>query len=175
MRACMLAFFYSMQQTKITLAAWDVVKFANLAQNVLPFTHPSISHVHQETRNLAVWVLMCWVCQWVEGLGVKEPHSDSRQTKPPFTRDGAKFATRKGGMASMPSHTDVYTDHYSLRTYLACPPLGSVVDRGCSYQQLDKHVKFGLVYTSFFALIFRYSQQNKITTWKSPTKVSPQL
>lgn len=75
----------------------------------------------------------------------------------------------------MPSHTDVYTDHYSLRTYLAHPPLGSVVGQGCSYQQLDKPVKFGLVYTSLFALIFRYSQQNQITTWKSPTKVSPQL
>ena len=74
-----------------------------------------------------------------------------------------------------PSHNDVYTDHYSLQTYLARPPLGSVVDRGCSYQQLDEPVKFGLVYTSLFTLMFRYSQQNEITTRKSPTKVSPQL
>ena len=31
----------------------------------------------------------------VEGLGVKESHSDSLQAEPPFNIDGAKFAARK--------------------------------------------------------------------------------
>ena len=43
--------------------------------------------------------------------GFRNPHSDSLQAKPPFTKDGAKFAARKVGVVSMLRHNAMYTQN----------------------------------------------------------------
>ena len=67
----------------------------------------------------------------MEGWGLRNPHSDSLQAKPPFTKDGAKFAARKVGVTSMLRHIIMHRALQatpSLLTYSARPPLSSVVE-----------------------------------------------
>ena len=39
------------------------------------------------------------------------PHSDSLRAKLLFSKDGTNFAARKGGVASMLRHNNVYIEH----------------------------------------------------------------
>ena len=81
------------------------------------------------------------VSKWRDG-GLRNPHSDSLQAKPPFTKDGAKFAARKVGVTStlryivMPRALQATP---SLLTYSARPPLGLIVE-GAAIQP-DEPVK----------------------------------
>ena len=85
------------------------------------------------------------VSRWRDG-GLRNPHSDSLQAKPPFTKDGARFAARKVGVPSTLGYiamSRALQATPSLLTYSARPPLSSIVEDAAI--QPDEPVKLGCV------------------------------